>query len=116
MVIEKQISFFRFLILSQWEVEPAHGACVVVFKPRLQTTRVEYVATRHEHAFGAQIDVIKAHCAARWLKFVFNFLTVLFIDFYNWQSVHSFLFRSLRSLPSLGLLLADSTNHLENGV
>ena len=116
MVIEKQISFLRFLILSQWKVEPAHRASVVVLKPWLQTTRVEDVAAGHEHAFAALVDVVEAHCATRRLQFVFNFLTVLFINFYNGQSVYSFLFRSLGSLPSLGFLLANSTYHLENGV
>ena len=92
MVIEKQISFFRFLILSQWEVEPAHGACVIILKPWLQAIRVEDMATGHEHALLSHLYIITAHSAKWRFKLTFYFLTMFLFNFDDRKSVYSFLF------------------------
>lgn len=83
------------------------------------------VATGHEHALTADVDVLAADCAGRWLQvfaaFVFSeasrcqqlFLAMLFFDLDYWKLGHG-VFACLVFLTlGFSLLLADSPHHLE---
>ena len=71
------------------------------------------VSAGHEHSFRLQFYVITTNCTAWGLQRVALPFTVFLLYFDDWQFIDSLLLCALGSLPLLGLLLADPTNHLK---
>ena len=68
-----------------------HRTGIVIFQPRFQTTRVEWVPTRHEHCLFTYCELCQTHWASGTLyATVIIALTMLCADFDYRQFIHCF--------------------------